>query len=49
MVRHAIDGLPLVLAFAASKAAQEEFRFRAVLLGRLIPQINARHALLVTR
>jgi membrane protease YdiL (CAAX protease family) len=48
MVQRAITGLPLAIAFAAFNAAQEEFRFRAVLLGRLIPSVGAGQALLVT-
>jgi hypothetical protein len=41
MVERAVAGLPLILAFAAFNAAQEEFRFRAVLLARLIPAVGA--------
>ncbi len=35
LFRRALASLPLALAFAAFNAAQEEFRFRAVLLARL--------------
>lgn len=48
MVQRAVAGLPLAIAFAAFNAAQEEFRFRAVLLGLLIPSVGAGQALLVT-
>lgn len=48
MVQRAIAGLPLAIAFAAFNAAQEEFRFRAALLARLIPYVGAGQALLVT-
>jgi membrane protease YdiL (CAAX protease family) len=34
--------------FAVFNAAQEEFRFRAVLLGRLIPVVGASQALWIT-
>jgi membrane protease YdiL (CAAX protease family) len=43
-----LRGLPFALAFAAVNAAQEEFRFRAVLLSRLVPTVGTTHALLVT-
>jgi len=43
-----LQGLPLALGFAAVNAAQEEFRFRAVLLGRLLPVVGTTHALLST-
>lgn len=48
MVQRAVVGLPFAIAFAVMNAAQEEFRFRAVLLGHLIPNVGAGHALLVT-
>src|SRR5206468_7554330 len=35
--QRAIQGLPLALAFSVFNAAQEEYRFRSVLLGRLVP------------
>jgi membrane protease YdiL (CAAX protease family) len=44
----ALYGLPLALGFAAVNAAQEEFRFRAVLLARLLPLVGTTQALLVT-
>ncbi len=44
----ALASLPLALAFAAFNAAQEEFRFRMVLLARLAPVVGAGQALLVT-
>jgi membrane protease YdiL (CAAX protease family) len=47
-VQRAVSGLPWAIAFAAFNAAQEEFRFRVVLLGRLIPCVGAGKALLVT-
>jgi membrane protease YdiL (CAAX protease family) len=40
--------LPWALAFAALNAAQEEFRYRAVLLARLVPFVGRLHALLLT-
>ncbi len=43
-----LPALPWALAFAALNAAQEEFRFRAVLLARLVPAVGASQALLAT-
>ena len=48
MYGRVLQGLPLALGFAAVNAAQEEFRFRAVLLGRLLPVVGTTHALLWT-
>lgn len=48
MFGRAVFALPLALAFAAINAAQEEFRFRAVLLARLLPVVERTHALLMT-
>lgn len=44
----ALLSLPAALAFAAINAAQEEFRYRAVLLARLGPAVGSTQALLVT-
>ncbi len=38
----------MALVFAAVNAAQEEFRFRAALLARLLPVVGTTHALPVT-
>lgn len=48
LLGRALASLPLALAFAAFNAAQEEFRFRAVLLARLVPSVGAAQALLLT-
>jgi len=48
LLQPALHGLPLALAFAAFNAAQEEYRFRAVLLGRLVPVLGVSHALWMT-
>ncbi|HEY3156505.1 MAG TPA: CPBP family intramembrane glutamic endopeptidase [Candidatus Eisenbacteria bacterium] len=48
LLDRAVRGLPLALVFAVFNAAQEEFRFRAVLLGRLIPVVGASQALWIT-
>lgn len=48
MFGRAWHALPLALAFAALNAAQEEFRFRAVLLARLQPAVGALPGLLIT-
>jgi len=48
LLGRALASLPLALAFAAFNAAQEEFRFRAVLLTRLVPVVGAGQALLLT-
>jgi len=48
MFGRALQGLPLALAFAAINAAQEEFRFRAVILSRLLPATGTTQALLMT-
>jgi membrane protease YdiL (CAAX protease family) len=48
MYGRALQGLPLALGFAAVNAAQEEFRFRAVLLARLLPVVGTTHTLLGT-
>ena len=48
MLGRAVLALPLALAFAAINAAQEEFRFRVVLLARLLPAVGTTHALLAT-
>jgi membrane protease YdiL (CAAX protease family) len=50
-VQHAgrlLSALPWALGFAALNAAQEEFRFRAVLLRRLIPVVGGSQALVAT-
>jgi membrane protease YdiL (CAAX protease family) len=44
----AAAALPAALGFAALNTAQEEFRFRAVLLGRVAPVIGASQAMLMT-
>ncbi len=48
LLGRALASLPQALAFAAFNAAQEEFRFRAVLLARLVPSVGAGQALLLT-
>jgi membrane protease YdiL (CAAX protease family) len=48
LLQRALQGLPLALAFAAFNAAQEEYRFRAVLLARLAPAVGASQALWMT-
>src|SRR6266571_2776167 len=48
LLSRALASLPLALAFAAFNAAQEQFRFRMVLLARLAPVVGAGQALLVT-
>jgi membrane protease YdiL (CAAX protease family) len=48
MLQRAIRGLPLALAFSVFNAAQEEYRFRSVLLGRLVPVLGASQALWMT-
>ncbi len=48
LLPRALHGLPLSLAFAAFNGAQEEFRFRAVLLGRLAPALGGAQALAIT-
>ena len=48
LLQRAVRGLPLALAFSVLNAAQEEFRFRAVLLGRLVPAVGASQALWIT-
>ena len=48
LLERAIQGLPLALAFSVFNAAQEEFRFRSVLLGRLVPAAGASQALWLT-
>ena len=48
LLGRALASLPLALSFAAFNAAQEEFRFRAVLLARLVPVVGAGQALLLT-
>ena len=48
LLQRAIQGLPLALAFSVFNAAQEEFRFRSVLLGRLVPVAGASQALWMT-
>jgi membrane protease YdiL (CAAX protease family) len=48
MYGRVLHGLPLALGFSVVNAAQEEFRFRAVLLGRLLPLVGTTHALLWT-
>ena len=48
LLDRALHGLPLALAFSVFNAAQEEFRFRAVLLGRLVPVVGASQALWLT-
>jgi membrane protease YdiL (CAAX protease family) len=48
LLRVALQGLPLAVVFSAFNAAQEEYRFRAVLLGRLAPALGPSHALCMT-
>ena len=48
LLQRAIHGFPLALAFSVFNAAQEEFRFRSVLLGRLVPVTGAAQALWIT-
>jgi membrane protease YdiL (CAAX protease family) len=48
MLGGALRVLPWALAFAALNAAQEEFRYRAVLLARLVPSVGRIHSLLIT-
>ena len=48
LAQRAVQGLPIALAFSVFNAAQEEFRFRAVLLGQLVPVIGASQALAMT-
>jgi hypothetical protein len=48
MFQRAMHGLPLAIAFSVFNAAQEEFRFRSVLLSRLAPVVGASHALWIT-
>ena len=48
LLQHAVQGLPLALAFSVFNAAQEEYRFRSVLLGRLVPVLGASQALWMT-
>ena len=47
-LQRAIHGLPLALAFSVFNAAQEEFRFRSVLLGQVVPAVGASQALWMT-
>ncbi len=48
LLQRALQGLPLALAFSVFNAAQEEFRFRSVLLGQLVPAMGASQALWMT-
>jgi membrane protease YdiL (CAAX protease family) len=48
LLQRAIQGFPLALAFSVFNAAQEEYRFRSVLLGRLVPVLGASQALWMT-
>jgi len=48
LLQVALQGLPLAVVFSAFNAAQEEYRFRAVLLGRLGPALGASQALWMT-
>ena len=48
LLQRAIQGLPLGLTFSVFNAAQEEYRFRSVLLGRLVPVLGASQALWMT-
>ena len=48
LLQRALKGLPLALAFSVFNAAQEEFRFRSVLLARLVPVVGASQALWIT-
>ena len=48
LLQRATQGLPFALVFSVYNAAQEEFRFRCVLLGRLVPVAGASQALWVT-
>ncbi len=43
-----VAALPIVVGFAVVNAASEEFRFRAVLLGRIEPVLGSGHAVLLT-
>lgn len=48
MLSRVVAALPLALVFAALNAASEEFRFRSVLLARLVPVLGSAHALWLT-
>ncbi len=48
MVQHILPALPVIMAFAVINAIQEEFRFRAVFLARLIPILGAGQATWLT-
>jgi CAAX protease family protein len=48
LLQVAFQGLPLAVGFSAFNAAQEQYRFRAVLLGRLAPALGASQALWIT-
>lgn len=48
LLRRALATLPFALIFAAVNAASEEFRFRAVLLGRAAPVIGETQAIWLT-
>ncbi len=48
LLQRAIQGWPLAVAFSVFNAAQEEYRFRSVLLGRLVPALGASQALWMT-
>jgi membrane protease YdiL (CAAX protease family) len=48
MLGRALVALPLAIAFSVVNAVQEEFRFRAVFLARLLPAVGMTHALFVS-
>lgn len=48
MLGRAMVALPLAIAFSVVNAVQEEFRFRAVFLARLMPAVGMTHALAVS-
>ncbi len=48
MLGRAMVALPLAIAFSVVNAVQEEFRFRAVFLARLMPAVGVTHALFVS-
>ncbi len=48
MLGRALRALPMAIAFAAINAVQEEFRFRSVIMARLLPVVGAGQAMLVT-
>ncbi len=48
LLKAGATALPLALLFAIVNAASEEFRFRSVLLARLVPALGRTHALWLT-